>query len=84
MSPAQLVWTQQQHTAREIKAEIRWLLSATAAANTGANGGDAAKDRLELLQDELKTLCNQVADAEPKSNTPLSAEEFAEWVNRKS
>jgi hypothetical protein len=86
MSPAELEWIYKRHQAREIKGEMRWLLNAVAAAHTGSNGGDMTADRLEMLEDELKALCNEVADngerREPKSKTPLSAEEFMDWLKR--
>ena len=79
-SPAKLVWLHNWKKSSEIKSEIRWLLTASAAAHTGANGGDAAEKRFKHLQTELKQVCNDVEkaelDAPPVSQTPRSTEEF--------
>lgn len=56
------------------------MLNATAAANTGANGGEAAQRRFNELEREVKRLNKGIATAEksaaPKSKMPLCKEDF--------
>ena len=87
MSPAQLVWVHDGFKARQVRSEIRWLLNATAAVNTGTNGGEAAKARLEELQRELDGTERGSKNAETKSQMPLNRDDFDRMMaeaNRKS
>lgn len=76
-SVAKLVWVMDERRVRELKREIRQLVTTAAAMNTGANGGDAASDRLKVLETELHGIRNRDAKPlEPASQTPLNQEDF--------
>jgi hypothetical protein len=65
---------------------MRWLLNATAAVNTGVNGGDAMKARFRDLQRELQRLGEPASpdDTEPISQTPRSQAEFEAMLREES
>ena len=88
MSPARLLWVHDRHKRSQVQSEIRWLLNATAAANTGANGGDAAADRLHELQRELNRFATPSGEGRgeggPVSQMPLSSADFERMMKEKT
>ena len=87
LAPTKLVWIHRQRQRRQIECEMRGLLNSVAAANTGANGGDAAKARFRALETELQALGktiggNPQTPMAPQSQMPGSAAEFAAMMEK--
>lgn len=81
-SPAKLFLVFEQSRMRRLRRELRDLIDATAA----AAGGKAAQERFRQIERELRREERNTrrVEGEPRSDTPLNAEEFEQMMKEEN